>query len=56
MNMLCYFCKEEIEFKSASEEEMKLYVTNNNSPRWRHVVTGAVACKCVATPSDILVE
>jgi len=55
---LCYFCEEVIEYRSLTPEEKAVLANEGRGLPlvWRHKETGAVSCKCEATPSNIEVE
>ncbi len=53
---LCYFCEEPIVLSLPSEKFMKAFSHDpfiaSVKPEWRHVATGEVFCRSVATPSN----
>jgi hypothetical protein len=52
---MCYYCDEEVEFRSLTPEERKILVSDI-PPQWYHVATASVSCGTVATPSNFELE
>jgi hypothetical protein len=53
---VCYCCEEIIEFALPCKELTALLTDETRQglqPSWRHVKTGHVACKSMATPSNV---